>query len=73
MKRAALIVAKLGVLEIAFGTQVVPQEHGLVDPGGKVLVESWLASQLWVNPWLVAVGGLTVVVAIVLAFRRNRA
>jgi hypothetical protein len=73
VKRAALIVAMLGVLEIAFATQVVPQEHGLVDPGGKVLVTSWLASQLWVNPWLVAVGGLTVIVAVVLAFQRTRA
>jgi len=58
-----LALASVGLIWL--GTQIGDQLHG-PDPGGKVFVASWLESELWVNPWLIGVGLLGLLVAILL-------
>jgi hypothetical protein len=45
------------------------------DPKGKVLIASWLASELWLNPWLfgASLAALTTTVAVLVRARRARA
>ncbi len=64
----AAFVATLGIAEIAFAVQVRTW-HGRGswsgDPDKKVLVSTWLASEMWVNPWLLMAGVTTVILAVV--------
>jgi hypothetical protein len=58
-------VLAVGVGLVWFGTQTVGQEHS-GDPNNKVFVASWIETQLWMNPWLVAIGGLMLATAVLL-------
>ena len=67
----ASLVAVASVGLIWFGTQIVDQAHG-ADPSGKLFLASWLESELWVNPWLIAVGLAGLVAALlVLVFGKR--
>jgi hypothetical protein len=61
-------VAAVGITEIAFAVQIRTW-HGrgswTGDPDNKRFVASWLASEMWVNPGLLLVGGATLVLAVV--------
>lgn len=63
-----VLIATVGVAEIAFAVQIRTW-HGrgswTGDPSDKVFVASWLASELWINPWLLLVGVTTMVLAAV--------
>ena len=67
----ASFVAILGVAEIAFAVQIRTW-HGrgswIGDPTNKVFVASWMASEMWVNVWLLVVGATTVTSAVVTCF-----
>jgi hypothetical protein len=65
-RRTAISVglAITGIAAIWFGTQTVDQEHG-PDPSGKEFVAGWLSTELWMNLWLVGVGMLLLVAAVV--------
>lgn len=41
------------------------------DPKDKILIASWLASEVWLNPWLLVTGLVALGVALAL-FRRSR-
>lgn len=41
------------------------------DPKDKILIASWLASEVWLNPWLLVTGLVVLGVALAL-FRRSR-
>jgi hypothetical protein len=41
-------------------------------PRNKVFVASWLASEMWINPWLLLVGVTTMILAIVTFFTYPR-
>jgi hypothetical protein len=60
-------VATVGIAEIAFAVQIRTW-HGrgswTGDPDNKRFVASWLASEMWVNPGLLLVGGATLVLAV---------
>ncbi len=61
----AFVVAA-GIAEIAFAVQIRTW-HGrgswTGDPEDKQFIASWLASEMWVNPGLLLLGGVTLVVA----------
>jgi hypothetical protein len=59
-----MLLALIGIAAIWFGTQTVDQDHG-PDPGGKVFVLGWLSTELWMNLWLVGLGMLLLVAAVV--------
>ena len=54
----------MGVAAIWSGTQTVDQSHG-PDPSGKEFVAGWLSTELWMNLWIVGLGLLLLVVAVV--------
>jgi hypothetical protein len=58
-------LALTGVAAVWFGTQTVSQEHG-PDPRSKVFVAGWLDTELWLNPWMVGLGVLLLVAAVIL-------
>jgi hypothetical protein len=63
-----VFAATVGIAEIAFAVQVRTWHargswNG--DPDNKRFVASWLASEMWVNPGLLLVGGMTLVFALV--------
>jgi hypothetical protein len=60
----SILLALIGIAAIWFGTQTVDQDHG-PDPGGKVFVWGWLSTELWMNLWLVGLGMLLLVAAVV--------
>ena len=61
-------VATVGIAEIAFAIQIRTW-HGrgswTGDPDHKIFVASWLASEMWIDPALLLVGGVTVILAVV--------
>jgi hypothetical protein len=61
-------VAAVGIAEIAFAVQIRTW-HGrgswTGNPENKAFVASWLASEMWVNPGLLLVGGVTLILAVV--------
>ena len=61
----ASLVAVASVGLIWLGTQIVDQSHG-PDPGGKLFIASWLESELWVNPWMIGIGLVGLLAAILL-------
>jgi hypothetical protein len=64
-----LAVASVGLIWL--GTQIVDQSHG-PDPGGKLVVAAWLESEVWLNPWLVGLGLIGGVTAVLLFAVRRR-
>lgn len=72
-RRLAFIVAAAGLVISVFAFELRTW-HGrgtwTGDPKGKILIASWLASEVWLNPWSSAVGLVAVGVAIAL-FRRS--
>ena len=66
-----LLVATIGIAQIAFAVQIRTW-HGrgswTGDPRNKVFVASWLASEMWINPWLLLVGVATMILAVVIFF-----
>jgi len=58
-RRRSVAIAAAGVVALVFAFEL-RSWHGRGtwsgDPKGKVLIASWLASELWLNPWLAAVG-----------------
>ena len=68
-------LAMTGVAVIWFGTQTVDQSHG-PDPSGKEFVAGWLSTELWMDLWLVGLGVLLLVAALIVFIvypRRRRA
>jgi hypothetical protein len=66
MRRGLIVtISAVGLAFIWLGTQTVGQEHG-PDPRGKIFVASWIETELWVNPWLLALGVLMVATAVTL-------
>ena len=63
-KGVSVLLALMGVAAIWFGTQTVDQEHG-ADPSGKEFVAGWLSTELWMNLWIVGLGFLLLVAAVV--------
>lgn len=59
-----MLLALMGMAAIWFGTQTVDQDHAS-DPGGKEFVWGWLSTELWMNLWLVGLGMLLLVAAVV--------
>jgi hypothetical protein len=59
----ASVLAVVSIGLIWLGTQIVDQSHG-PDPGGKLFIAAWLESELWVNPWLIGIGVIGLVAAI---------
>lgn len=59
-----LLLALIGIAAIWFGTQTVDQSHG-PDPAGKVFVMGWLSTELWMNLWLVGLGTILLIAAVV--------
>jgi hypothetical protein len=70
-----VLVAIVGIAEIAFAVQIRTW-HGrgswTGDPNNKVLVWTWLESEMWINPWLLLVGVTTVILAAVAIFMYPR-
>ena len=60
---ALLALASVGL--ILLGTQIVDQSHG-ADPSGKLFLASWLESELWVDPWMIGIGLVGLLAAILL-------
>ena len=71
----ALLVAIVGLAEIAFAVQIRTW-HGrgswIGEPSNKIFVASWLASEMWVNLWLLLVGVMTMILAVVTFFMYPR-
>jgi MFS family permease len=67
MSKRALgaLVFLVGIGLIWLGAQTVGQEHG-ADPRNKVMVANWLETELWVNPWLIGIGLVGLMVAVLL-------
>jgi hypothetical protein len=63
-----VLLATVGIAEIAAAVQIRTW-HGrgswTGEPSNKVFVAGWLASEMWINPWLLLVGVTTVVLAVV--------
>jgi LPXTG-motif cell wall-anchored protein len=74
-KRLAPVVVAGGIVALVFAFELRTW-HGrgswTGDPKGKVLIASWLASELWLNPWLLVLGLAALVTAIVLLLRGRR-
>jgi hypothetical protein len=70
-----VFAATVGIAEIAFAIQIRTW-HGrgswTGDPRNKVFVASWLASEMWINPWLLLVGVTTMILAVVTFFMYPR-
>jgi hypothetical protein len=66
-----VLVATLGIAEIAFAVQIRTW-HGRGSwtggPSNKVFVASWLESEVWIDPWLLAAGVATIVLAVATFF-----
>lgn len=73
-RRLALIVAAVGLVAGAFAFELRTW-HGrgtwTGDPKGKILIASRLASEMWLNPWLLAVSLVAIGLAVAI-FRRSR-
>jgi hypothetical protein len=71
-RRLASIVAAAGVVLLVFAFELRTW-HGrgtwTGDPKGKFLIASWLASELWLNPWLLIAGLVSLAVAGTLLLR----
>jgi len=67
-RRLAVIPALAGAIALVFAFELRTW-HGrgtwTGDPKGKVLLATWLASELWLNPWLLCVAMAFLVVAVV--------
>ncbi len=61
----ASLLAVVSVGLISLGTQIVDQSHG-PDSGDKLFLASWLESELWVNPWMIGIGFVGLLAAILL-------
>jgi hypothetical protein len=76
MKRRILLtvpVATIGIAMIAFAVQIRTWHgRGSWAPGetprNKVLVATWLASEMWVDRWLLMAGVATLLLALVIFF-----
>jgi hypothetical protein len=68
-------VAAMGFAELAFAVQIRTW-HGrgswAGEPDNKVLVASWLASEMWIDPWLLLVGVTTMILAVLTFFMYPR-
>lgn len=70
MRRSATwAVGAAGIVALVFSIELRTW-HGrgtwTGDPKGKVLIASWLASELWLNPWLLAASLVAIAVTILL-------
>ena len=67
----SLLIVSVGVAEVVYAVQIRTW-HGrgswTGDPPRKVFVTSWLASEMWVNPWFLLAGVSTLIIAIVTFF-----
>jgi hypothetical protein len=74
-RRLAFLVAAAGLVAAAFAFELRTW-HGpgtwTEDPKGKILIASWLASELWLNPWLLVVSLVAMGFAIALVRRSRR-
>ena len=70
-----MLVATVAIAEVAFAVQVRTW-HGrgswTGDPAHKVLVATWLESEMWINPWLLLAGAMTMIFAVVTLFTYPR-
>lgn len=68
-----LLVATMGLAVIAYAVQIRTW-HGrgswAEDPSDRLLAATWLATEIWVHPWLLLVGIATVIAAVVSFVRR---
>jgi hypothetical protein len=72
MRTVSPLLALVSIGLMWFGTQTTGQEHG-ADPRNKLLVASWLETELWVNPWLLGIGLVGLMAAFLLfAIPRRR-
>ena len=73
-RRVAVVVTLPGIVALVFAFELRTW-HGRGswsgDPKGKILIAAWLASELWLDPWLLA-GGLVVLVTGLVLFLRGR-
>jgi hypothetical protein len=60
----SVLLALMGVAAIWFGTQTLDQDHAS-DPSGKEFVAGWISTELWMNLWIVGLGLLLLVAALV--------
>ena len=71
----AALAAAAGIAVMALAVQIRTW-HGrgswTGDPAGKRLLASWQASEMWVNPFLLALGATILVLALVLILRDRR-
>jgi len=76
LRRLAFLVAIAGSVALVFAFELRTW-HGrgtwTGDPKGKILIASWLASELWLDPWLLLVGSAALVIAVVLLRRARTA
>ena len=61
----SLIVALGGVAAIWFGTNTMDPEHGVDDASGQVFVGGWFGIEFWIYPWLIGLGVLLLVAALI--------
>ena len=70
-----VFVATVGIADIAFAVQIRTW-HGrgswTGNPSGKVFFASWLASEMWIDPWLLLVGFTILIFAVVTFFMYPR-
>jgi hypothetical protein len=70
----SLLLATMGLAVIADAVQIRTW-HGrgswAEDPSDRLLAATWLATEIWVHPWLLLVG-VAAVVAAVVSFVRHR-
>jgi len=73
--RLTVLVATMGIAQIAFAVQVRTW-HGRGSwaghPNNRIFVASWLASEMWIDPWLLLVGITTLIFAVVIFFMTRR-
>jgi hypothetical protein len=67
--RVALLVG-LAAVQMVLAVRI--QTDADPEPRGMVFLASWLESQLWIRPWLLATGGATLLVALVLLITSRR-
>ena len=74
-RRLAYLATAVGLIVLIFAFELRTW-HGrgswTSDPKGKILLATWLASELWLNPWLFLLGVIATSFAVALFWTGRR-